>query len=57
MTWRDRVTKDGLMIEVGMMKDLILIFILITFLLGCENNKGQYRHDTKHHKKNSAEYE
>ena len=39
------------MIEVGMMKDLMIIFILITFLLACENNKGQYRHDTTHHKK------
>ena len=38
------------MIEVEKMKESMLILIVLTFIFGCENNKGQYRHDTKHHK-------
>ena len=41
----------SLMNGVVIMKESMLVFILIIFLLGCENNKGQYRHDTSHHKK------
>ncbi|MCK5120374.1 MAG: hypothetical protein KAQ91_00250 [Methylococcales bacterium] len=32
------------------MKKFMLILIVLTFILGCENNKGQYRHNTNHHK-------
>lgn len=31
------------------MKKPILAIFLLTFIVGCENNKGQYRHDKKHH--------
>lgn len=33
------------------MKESILIVFLLSFLLACENNKGQYRHDKNHHEK------
>lgn len=33
------------------MKPVIAILFLLLFVYGCENNKGQYRHDPNHHDK------
>jgi hypothetical protein len=32
------------------MKQSMLMLIVLTFIIGSENNKSQYRHDTNHHK-------
>ncbi|MGJ0483879.1 MAG: hypothetical protein ACR65R_05010 [Methylomicrobium sp.] len=34
-----------------MMKASILILFILGFLAGCENTKGQNRHDPNHHEK------
>lgn len=33
------------------MKQSILMLFFLLFLYGCENTKGQYRHDPNHHDK------